>query len=74
MKRILLASSLLLFSCEKEQPKVICDCYELVYRKDMWIFNSDYILIDITEHFEDVCVYDGNERFSGDLKWVKVCQ
>jgi hypothetical protein len=39
----------------------------------MWIFNPDYILIDTTEHFEDVCVYDGNERFSGDLKWVKVC-
>jgi hypothetical protein len=39
----------------------------------MSILNPDYMLIDTTEHFEDVCVYDGNERFSGDLKWVKVC-
>ena len=75
MKRILLASSLLLFSCQKEQPKVICDCHELIYRKGLLIFQpNEYVLIDSTARFEDVCIYDGNERLVGELKYVKVCK
>ena len=78
MKKIILVFSLLpLFSCKKEEPqeKIICNCYELVYRKDMLPLNPEqYLLVDTTAAFEDLCVYDGNERFNGDLKWVKVCK
>lgn len=71
MKRILLASSLLLFSCQKE--KVVCDCHELIYKRNMSILNPEYIFVGETETFRDICAYDGNVRVEEDTKWVKVC-
>jgi hypothetical protein len=75
MKRIILASSLLIFSCEKQQPQpTTCECYEKQYNREVsstyqiiWVYDRDGL------PFTDFCANDGKEREVGNKKYIQVC-
>jgi hypothetical protein len=75
MKRILLASSLLLlFSCKKDPQASTCQCYEKEYHQEIgtdydfyWEYNNDGL------PFTDFCANDGKEREVGNRKYIQVC-
>ena len=76
MKRIILASSLLLlFSCKKDPQVSTCQCYEKEYDQKIgtdydfyWKYNRDGL------PFTDFCSNNGTKRYEGTKMYEKVCE